>query len=111
MTSRLNSSQNRPPTSSCPISPCTRANYTSDGARTEGGKKVLSPLEHITETFVQFLKDSTNSPENTINGFKKAIMALLQESANLIAAGDTASSLGKAKEAETEMKRLQDFLI
>jgi intraflagellar transport protein 88 len=84
--------------------------YSSGGTVTSGGKKVISPLEHMADTFAQFLKDTSDSPENKVKGFKKSIMAAVQESSNLLATGDPVQALTKAKEAETEMKNLQDFI-
>lgn len=105
----LTSSRGRP-TSSRPMSSRRGVGYTSGGLTISGGKKVISPLDHMADTFAQFIKDTTDAPENKIKEFKKNIMAAIQESSNLIAKGDNQGALTKAKEAETEMKNLQDFI-
>lgn len=110
MAARLTSSRGRPPTSSRPISSRKGAGYNNGGLTTSGGKKVISPLDHVADSFSQFLKDTSDAPENKIKTFKKNIMAAIQDSSNLISAGKYADALTKAKEAETEMKNLQDFI-
>lgn len=65
----------------------------------------------MAESFSQFLKDTTDSPESKIKEFKKNIAARIQESANLIRKGENGQeALLKAKEAEKEMKGLQDLI-
>lgn len=110
MTTRLTSSRGRPPTSSRPISSHKGAGYSNGGLQTSGGKKVISPLDHVADSFSQFLKDTRDAPENKIKQFKQNIMNAIQESSNLIATDKPQESLTKAKEAETEMKSLQDFI-
>ena len=110
MATRLTSSRGRPPTSSRPISSRKGAGYNTGGLGTSGGKKVISPLDHVADSFSQFLKDTRDAPENKIKTFKKNIMDSIQASSNLIKSGDAPASLTKAKEAETEMKNLQDFI-
>ncbi|OHS94862.1 TPR Domain containing protein [Tritrichomonas foetus] len=110
MTARMTSSRGRPPTSSRPISSRKGAGFSSGGCTTSGGRKVISPLDHMADTFAQFLKDTTDAPESKIKAFKKNIMAAVQESSNLIAKGDFQNALTKAKDAKTEMKNLQDFI-
>ncbi|OHT17654.1 TPR Domain containing protein [Tritrichomonas foetus] len=107
---RLTSSRGRPPTSSRPISSRKGAGYNNGSLTTSGGKKVISPLDHVADSFSQFLKDTSDSPENKIKGFKKNIGAAIQESSNMIKKGDFPVALSKAKEAETEMKSFQDFI-
>ena len=58
MTTRLTSSRGRPPTSSRPISSHKGAGYSNGGLQTSGGKKVISPLDHVADSFSQFLKDT-----------------------------------------------------
>ncbi|KAK8860347.1 Intraflagellar transport protein 88 [Tritrichomonas musculus] len=106
---RLTSSKGRPPTSSRPLSSRKGAGYTN-GLQTSGGKKVISPLDHVAESFSQFLKDTRDAPENKIKQFKQNIMNAIQESSNLITTEHPQEALTKAKEAETEMKSLQDFI-
>jgi intraflagellar transport protein 88 len=85
--------------------------YSSGNTTTSGGKKVISPLDHMADTFAQFLKDTKDAPENRIKQFKKSIMAAIQESSNRLARHDSAQeALAMAKEAETELKNLQDFI-
>jgi intraflagellar transport protein 88 len=84
--------------------------YSSGSLTTSGGKKVISPLDHMADTFAQFIKDTKDAPENRIKVFKKNIMAAIQESSNLIARHEAPAALTKAKEAETELKNLQDFI-
>lgn len=110
MAARLTSSRGRPPTSSRPISSRKGAGYSQGGLTTSGGKKVISPLDHVADSFAQFLKDTSDAPENKIKTFKKNIMAAVHESSNLIAKNEFTTALTKAKEAETEMKNLQDFI-
>ncbi|OHT16203.1 TPR Domain containing protein [Tritrichomonas foetus] len=107
---RLTSSRGRPPTSSRPISSRKGAGYSNGGLQTSGGKKVISPLEHIADSFSQFIKDTKDSPENKIKAFKTNISKAIQESSNLISQDNPQQALTKAKEAETEMKSLQDFI-
>ncbi|OHT11609.1 TPR Domain containing protein [Tritrichomonas foetus] len=110
MATRLTSSRGRPPTSSRPISSRKGAGYNNGGLQTSGGKKVISPLDHVADSFSQFLKDTKDAPENKIKTFKSNITKAIQESSNLIAKGEAQTALVKAKEAETEMKNLQDFI-
>ena len=110
MATRMTSSRGRPPTSSRPISSRKGAGFSSGGLSTSGGKKVISPLDHMADTFAQFLKDTSDAPENKVKQFKKNIMAAVQESSNLISKGNFPEALNKAKEAKTEMKNLQDFI-
>jgi intraflagellar transport protein 88 len=77
---------------------------------TSGGKKVISPLDHVADSFAQFLKDTKDSPENRLEEFKKSIINSIQESANARAGKEPARALQLAKEAEAEMKSLQDFM-
>lgn len=109
MATRMTSSRGRPPTSSRPISSRKGAGY-SNGLTTSGGKKVISPLDHVADSFSEFLKDTRDSPENKIKLFKKNIMDSIQESSNKIKQGEFSEALVKAKEAETEMKNFQDFI-
>lgn len=110
MATRMTSSRGRPPTSSRPISSRKSAGYNNGGLTTSGGKKVISPLDHVADSFSQFLKDTRDAPENKIKTFKQNIMNAIQESSNNIKKGDFPTALSKAKEAETEMKSLQDFI-
>ena len=110
MATRLTSSRGRPPTSARPISSRKGVGYSNGGLTTTGGKKVISPLDHVADSFSQFLKDTKDSPENKVKQFKKNIMACIQESANLIRGEKPQEALTKAKEAETEMKSLQDLI-
>ena len=112
MTSRLTSSRARPPTSSRPISSRKGAGYSSGGLMTSGGKKVISPLDHVADSFAQFLKDNSESPENKLKQFKKEIMDAIIASSKALKGEnqDPALALQKAKEAETQMKALQDYI-
>ena len=78
------SSRGRPPTSSRPISSRKGAGFSSGGMTTSGGKKVISPLDHMADTFAQFLKDTKDAPENKVKEFKKNIMAAVQESSTSV---------------------------
>lgn len=106
---RLTSSRGRPPTSSRPISSRKGAGYSNGGLQTSGGKKVISPLDHVADSFSQFLKDTSDKPENKIKEFKQKIMKSIQDSSNAIKT-EPQKALSFAKEAETEMKNLQDFI-
>ncbi|KAK8864014.1 Intraflagellar transport protein 88 [Tritrichomonas musculus] len=110
MTAMRTSSRGRPPTSSRPMSSRKGAGFSSGGMTTSGGKKVISPLDHMAESFAQYLKDSKDAPEIKVKEFKKSIMAAIQESSINISKGDFQAALTKAKEAKTEMKNLQDFI-
>lgn len=112
MTSRLTSSRARPPTSSRPMSSRKGAGYSSGGLNTSGGKKVISPLDHVRDSFAQFIKDTSDSPENKVRKFKKDIMDAIVASSQALKADppDPVLALSKAKEAETQMKALQDFI-
>ncbi|KAH0794603.1 TPR Domain containing protein [Histomonas meleagridis] len=109
MATRLSSSRGRPVTSSRPMSSRKGAGYNT-GLTTSGGKKVISPLEHVLDSFSQFLKDNNDSAANKIKAFKKNINGAIQESSNLLTKGDPQKALAKAKEAETEMKSFQEFI-
>ncbi|KAH0788432.1 TPR Domain containing protein [Histomonas meleagridis] len=110
MTTRLTSSRGRPPTSSRPISSRKGAGYSSGGLTTSGGRKVLSPFEHMADSFSQFLKDDSESPEVILKNHKKNIMDLIQQSAEMISKGDKQDALLKAKEAKEESKTMQEFI-
>ncbi|EAY01380.1 TPR Domain containing protein [Trichomonas vaginalis G3] len=88
------------------------AGYNSDSLGTSGGKKVISPLDHVRDSFAQFIKDTSDSPENKLKKFKKDIMDAIVASSQALAADppDPQLALTKAKEAETQMKALQDFI-
>lgn len=110
MSGTRTSSRGRPPTSSRPISSRKGAGFSSGGLATSGGKKVISPLDHMADTFAQFLKDTKDAPENQIKEFKKEIMNSVQESSNCIAKGNYQDALTKAKDAKSQIKNLQDFI-
>lgn len=109
---RLSSSRQRPPTSSRPISSRKQAGYVSGGLVTSGGKKILNPLEHVQNSFSQFLEDNKGSNENQIKNFKKDIYDAIIESSKYLKEDkfDMSKALEKAKEAQTHMKNLQDFI-
>lgn len=112
MTSRLTSSRARPPTSSRPMSSRKGAGYSSDGLGTSGGKKVISPLDHVRDSFAQFIKDTSDAPENKVKKFKKDIMDAIIASSQALQTDnyDAAQALKMAKEANTKLKALQDFI-
>jgi intraflagellar transport protein 88 len=112
MTTRLPSSRGRPLSSSRPLSSRKGAGYNNGGLTTSGGKKVISPLDHVADSFAQFLKDTKDAPENKLKEFKRSIINTIQESGNARRGSnpDPAKSLVLAKQAETELKNLQDFM-
>ena len=112
MTSRLTSSRARPPTSSRPISSHKGTGFSSGGLGTSGGKKVISPLDHVRDSFSQFINDTSDSPENKVKKFKKDIMDAIIASSQALKADppDSSLSLTKAKEADAQLKSLQDFI-
>jgi intraflagellar transport protein 88 len=64
----------------------------------------------MADSFAQFLKDTKDAPENRIKDFKKNIMSAIQASAQALSDSVAPAALSKAKEAETELKNLQDFM-
>jgi len=112
MSTRLTSSRQRPPTSSRPISSRKGAGYSSGGIHTSGGKVVVSPLDHVADSFAQFLKDTKDAPENKIKEFKKEISTAILKSSQALKGEkpDPVQSLAFAKEAETQMKAMSDFI-
>lgn len=108
----VSSSKSRAPTSSRPVSSHKGAGYVSGGPTTSLGKKVLSPLDHVLDSFSQFLKQNSDAPDNKVKAFKKDIMDAIISSSQALKKDppDPSECLAKAKEAETHMKNLQDFI-
>lgn len=110
MSRRATSSSRRTRTQSRPVSAVETAGFSSGGPETSGGRGVLDPLKYAADNFAQFLKESSETPDVVLRNFKRNINVAVQESSRFIAAQDPQKALVKAKEAETELKQMQELI-